>query len=411
MDDERAHTTPGVTAPEPTAEPPAWVASMVRRGIWWAISAILITLAALWFLGVERSLVRYLVTAALFALALDPAVTWLNQNRGWRRGSATGVLLAGLFVVLVVFAVSLAAVVAREANQVVDQLPAYIDKLNAFTRDQFQTTFISASQRADAVDATNHVADYLREHTDDVIGGVTSALSGIFSLFTIGLFTFYLAADGPKVRRALLARLPPERQARVLFAGETAIQKVGAYLYSRLTLAAINAAVMFITLKIVGAPFALPLSLFVGIVAEFIPIVGTYLAGVVPILVVLAENGPAGAVVVLIEIIVYQQLENYVLSPRISAKTIELNAGVAFGAAMAGGAVGGFLGAFFALPIAATIQEFIKAYGTTYAVIDSSLTRVEEPAAPKPRKKRRLRSRLRSRSSEDDEGADTGTLA
>ena len=90
--------------------------------------------------------------------------------------------------------------------------------------------------------------------------------------------------------------------------------------------------------KAAGVPFALPLAIISGFIAEFIPIVGTYLGGALPILVGLAEQGTTAALVVLIEILLYQQLENYVLSPRISAKTIELNPGIAFGAAMAGAA-------------------------------------------------------------------------
>jgi predicted PurR-regulated permease PerM len=360
--------------------PPPWVPKMIRQAIRWAILAILVTLGALWFLGLERDLVRYLVLAALLALALEPAVTWLHENRGWRRGTATALLLVGTLLVLTLFAVGMGALVAREANLIVQRLPSYVDKLNAFTRDNFDTTVISVSQRAAAADATTHIRDYLSEHSQDILGRALSILSGIFTLFTIGLFTFYLTADGPKVRRVLLSRLPPERQRRVLFAWETAVRKVGGYLYSRLLLAVINGALLFIVLKIVGAPFALPLALFTGLVAEFIPIVGTYVAGVLPIVVVLAENGPYAAVVIVIEIVVYQQVENYFLSPRISAKTIELNAGVAFGAAMAGGAVGGFVGAFFALPIAATIQTFLSTYSTTYELVDSQPTLVEEPA-------------------------------
>jgi predicted PurR-regulated permease PerM len=381
MDDGSAHLPEDVRAPDRAnkSEPPQWLGPMIRQGIWWAIWSVLGTLVALWFLRAEQTLVRYLVTAGLLALALEPAVYWLHEKRGWRRGSATGLLLGALFLFLLLFVAGMAAVIAREANEIVDDLPLYIDKLNSFTRDHFNSTVISAAQRAQAADATTHINQYLREHTTDILGGVLSVLSGIFAMFTIGLFTFYLTADGPKVRRALLSRMRPERQERALFAWETAIHKVGGYLYSRLLLAVINGALMFLVLKIVGAPFALPLSVFVGLVAEFIPIVGTYVAGVVPVLVVLAERGPVPAVVVVAEILVYQQVENYYLSPRISAKTIELNAGVAFGAAMAGGAVGGFLGAFFALPIAATIQEFIAAYWTTYEVADSSLTRVDEP--------------------------------
>ena len=174
-----------------------------------------------------------------------------------------------------------------------------------------------------------------------------------------------------------------------MFAWETAIRKVGGYLYSRLLLALINGGLLYLTLRLIEAPFALPLSLFAGFVSAFIPIVGTYIGGAIPVLVVLAENGSTDALIVVAEIVLYQQLENYVLSPRISAKTIELNAGVAFGAAMAGGAVGGFVGAFFALPIAATIQAFISTYSKTYDVVDSHLTRVDQPAAKAPKTGRR----------------------
>jgi predicted PurR-regulated permease PerM len=83
---------------------------------------------------------------------------------------------------------------------------------------------------------------------------------------------------------------------------------------------------------------------------------------------------------VLAEVLVYQQLENYWLSPRISQKTMELNAGVAFAAAMAGGAIGGFIGAFFALPIAAIIQAFLSTYSRRYELVDSELTRLDTPA-------------------------------
>lgn len=388
MDRAPEHATKVADTTELVAggSPPPWLPKLIRQSIWRFIFAILITLVGLWFLGVERELVRYLVMAGLLALALEPGVIWLHERHGFRRGSASGLLLVGLVLGMIVFAVGMSAVLAREANQIVEHLPAYIDKLNAFTRDHFDTTLISASQRAQATEATSHINDYLREHTQDIVGGVISLLSGIFSLFTIGLFTFYLTADGPKVRRVLLSLLPPERQRRAAFAWETAIRKVGGYLYSRLFLAVINGGLMFITLKLVGAPSALPLALFEGLVAAFIPIVGTYVGGALPVVVVLAERGPAAAIVVAVELLVYQLVENYYLSPRISAKTIELNAGVAFGAAMAGGAVGGFLGAFFALPIAATVQTFLSAYSKTYEVADSALIHIDEPRAKRPRR-------------------------
>ena len=102
-------------------------------------------------------------------------------------------------------------------------------------------------------------------------------------------------------------------------------------------------------------------------------------------LVALAAVGLTATVIVLVEVLAYQQLENYVLSPRISQKTMELNAGVAFAAAMAGGAVGGFIGAFFALPIAAIIQAFLATYSRQYDIIESDLTQVDKPTLPTTR--------------------------
>ena len=85
--------------------------------------------------------------------------------------------------------------------------------------------------------------------------------------------------------------------------GPTAIEKTGGYLYSRALLALINGGLMFLTLRLLGVPYALALGLFVGVVAAFIPIVGTYIAGAVPVLVALAAVGPAAAVIVLVEVL------------------------------------------------------------------------------------------------------------
>jgi predicted PurR-regulated permease PerM len=119
------------------------------------------------------------------------------------------------------------------------------------------------------------------------------------------------------------------------------------------------------------------------VVAEFIPIVGTYIAGVVPVVITLASVGLTQALIVLAEILLYQALENYYLSPHISEKTMELNAGIAFGAAIAGGAVGGFVGAFFALPVAAVIQSYLSTYPKRYDVVEMELTKLPEPESPK----------------------------
>ena len=320
------------------AAEPSWVARAVWRGVWQLIAAVLLTAAGLWSLRQASALVRYLILAQLLAFALEPAVTWLHQKRGWRRGSATGLLLGGILALFVLLGVLLVPALASGVNGAVKQLPSWIDKLNAFTQQHFNTTVVSASSSRESSQAVGNATQYLQQHAGDVLGAVGSLLGAVFGLLTVGLFTFYLTANGPQVRRALLSRMPPERQQRLLWAYNTAIEKTGGYLYSNLLLTLINGGLMLITLLLLGVPYALPLALFEGVVAEFIPIVGTYVAGAVPVLVALASLGPGPALIVLAEVLVYQQVENYLLSPRISQQTMKLNAGLAFGAAMAGGA-------------------------------------------------------------------------
>jgi predicted PurR-regulated permease PerM len=199
-----------------------------------------------------------------------------------------------------------------------------------------------------------------------------STVGVVFQLFTTITFTLYFAADAPKIRRALLTRMRPERQRRIAWAWDTAITQTGGYFYSRLLLMGINSTLFFVVMMVVGVPWlvALPLSVFQGFFAEFIPVVGTYIGAAVPIVVTLGIQGIWQAVVLLAWTVVYQQIENYWLSPRISAQTMEINGGVAFGSALAGGAIAGPMGAFMAMPIAALVTSFVKHYVPRYALVE-----------------------------------------
>ncbi len=387
-------------APDPSRSAPPWLHAAVRSSVWTLIGAILIVLALLWFARQARNLIQMLVLAQLFAFALEPGVMWFHEKRGWRRGSATALILFGAMAVFIVLGILMVPVLVNGLNGIVGSVPHWIDELNAFTREHFHIEVVSKSAEAGSSSGLGHVSAYLKDHTGDILGAAGGAVGTVFSIFTIALFTFYLAADGPKVRRALLSRMPKERQEKVLWTINEAIRKTGGYLYSRGLLAAINGSLLFVTLLIVGCPYPLPISLFAGVVAEFIPIVGTYIAGTVPVIVTLSAVGVGPALVVVAEILVYQSVENYFLSPRLSQKTMELNAGVAFGAAMAGGAVGGFIGAFFALPVAAVIQSYLSTYPKHYDVVESDLTKLQEPKPSKPPREHRLLRRQHDGSAE-----------
>ena len=200
------------------------------------------------------------------------------------------------------------------------------------------------------------------------------------------LFTFYLVADGPRLRRAICSRLRPARQVQVLAAWELAITKTGGYLYSRALLAMLSALFHWIVFQAAGIPAPIPLALWVGLVSQFLPVVGTYIAGILPVLITFLDS-PLKALIVLGFIVIYQQVENYFFAPKITARTMELHPAVAFGAALGGAALLGPAGAILALPGAAMVQALASEWGHRHDVVDSDLTRIEPPRPPRRRRR------------------------
>jgi predicted PurR-regulated permease PerM len=330
--------------------------------VWVVLAAAVLVVA----LDRMRSLITMLVVAMFFGIAMEPAVTWLHTRRGWRRGSATGLVFTVLGVGVVLLFLVLIPGLVTAADLIRDKVPEWIDSLN----DQLNLSISTAESTATAAEVNEQVTSWLREHGTDLLGLAGNAVGLIFQGFTLAMFTFYFAADAPKIRHAVLRRLPPAKQQRLGWAWDTAIEQTGGYFYSRMLLVLINGGLFFFAMLLVGMPWslALPLAAFEGFVAEFIPSVGTYIGAAVPIVVTLGVQGFVPALILTIWTIIYQQLENYVLSPRLSARTMEINGGVAFGAAMAGGALAGAMGAFMALPIAALITSFTKHYARSYPV-------------------------------------------
>jgi predicted PurR-regulated permease PerM len=253
---------------------------------------------------------------------------------------------------------------------IVNNLPQYVDDVVVWLNRHFHT-HLDTSHLRDKVLHSNWVRTYLAHGPSSVWGISTTILGTVFQLFTVLLFTYYLAADGPRLRRTLCSMLPPERQAEVLRAWELAVAKTGGYLYSRALMALISGIAHYILLQVLDVPYAPALAVWVGVVSQFVPTVGTYLAGALPVLIAFTED-PWDALWVLCFIVVYQQFENYVLQPRITARTVDIHPAVAFGSVVAGTALLGAVGALVAIPATATLQGFFATYVRRYEVTDQS---------------------------------------
>lgn len=343
------------------------------KSIWQVIFAVLLTIVGVIVLQRARDLVAMLIISIFFALAIIPLVERIHARRGWKRGAAVGVIYAAgaLFVlVMVIFLIPLMVDVAQLIGQ---NWSTWMDNINAWASDTFNVDLQSQIDSASSAgeDAADGASGWASEALGGFLGVLSTGIGLVFSAMTIALFTFYFAADHQRILNLFLSMFPEKQQQVIGWTLEQAVEQTGGYFYSRIILMLINGTGFFFTMVLVGLPVlvALPVAIFAGFVSEFIPAVGTYIGGAVPVLLALGIQGLAQGLIVLGYVLIYQQVENYWLSPKLSSQTMTLNGGVAFGAALAGGAIAGPMGAFMALPIAAMITSFLSHYRTAHEVV------------------------------------------
>jgi predicted PurR-regulated permease PerM len=363
-----AELSPRETARSVTEVRPAWldqfVWSVLRKVVVVALASALMLLLA----KELRHLLWLLLVSSFFAIAMIPGVEHIQTRWKWRRGAAVGVIYVSVVVLSALMVSVLLPSLGAFANQVRAEGGGWIDQLNDLSSEWLGKDLISttASDETAVVTQTS-----LRGWSEDVLGLASSGVGVVADLVVVAMFAFYFAADYPRIERGLLSRMRPERQRVYAWVSETSIRQTGAYFYSRLLLTLTNAVLSFCVMLLLGlAPeSALPMAVFMGFASQFIPAIGTYVGAAVPALTVLAIQGPGHALILLAWVLVYQSVENTVLSPRLSAKTMEVPGAVAFGAAVAGGALAGPLGAFMALPFAALITAVLNNSGKRYDVV------------------------------------------
>ena len=348
------------------------------RWVWRAVAVFwlgfLVTIAMRTTLGRLSNLIVVLLVSLFLSLAVEPGVNRLAA-RGWRRGTATGMILVGVVALFIVFVAAIGTLVASQVADLLGNSETYVNRTVNFLNDTFDTKIDAARVIAEIQDPNGRIQEFIANQSGRALSVSLAAVGVVFQGLSVMLFTFYLVADGPRLRRSVCSRLRPTRQLQVLEGWELAIEKTGGYLYSRALLAGLSAVFHWIVFQAVGTQAPVALALWVGLVSQFLPVVGTYLAGILPVLLTLIDS-PVKALVVAIAIAVYQQVENYVFAPRITARTMELHPALAFGAALGGGAVLGAVGAVLALPAAAMVQALASNAGTRFDVVDSHLTRV-----------------------------------
>jgi len=308
-----------------------------------------------------------LLIALFLALAIEPGVNVL-ERRGWSRGLGTLTIFVAVIVALVTMMVLVGSLVGSQVADVLRNSDRYVSDSVAFLNDNFGTNIDPAEVNDSINDPNGRVQRFIRNQQSRVFSLSINVLDGALQTITVVFFTFYLVADAPRLRRAICSRLAPERQRIVMDTWQMAIDKTGGFLYSRTLLAVLSTIVHWIAFQLIGSPAPLATAIWVGVVSQFVPVLGTYVAAVLPLLLTFFES-PNDVLFVAIVIVVYQQIENYIVAPRITARTLHMHPAVAFGSAIAGAALLGVTGAVLALPAAAMFQSIANEWVRRHEVV------------------------------------------
>ena len=334
-----------------------------------AVAAVFLAMFA-WYAGQALlGLFVMLVVSFFLALAFEPMVLWLVR-RGVRRGVAAGLAMSGTALAML----ALLGLSGQPFVSQVVQLGRSVPGLYTRAQEMLLERFAITIPDADVV-ALTAVERWGEELAGRALLVGTSIVNGIFVVTTVLIVTYYLCAAGPRFRASICRWLAPRRQEEVLRIWEVAQVRVSDFITTRIMLAVIATLVMVVFLWILRTPYALPLALFTGIVSQFVPTIGVYLGGAVPAVIALSTQSPWHALGVAAFVIAYQQVENFGISPKVSARTLEMNPAVSLVVVIGFGAVFGWLGAFLALPVAATVLAVATTYVNRHELVDSELFR------------------------------------
>jgi len=291
-----------------------------------------------------------ILIAAFIAVSLDPAVRWMVRHKV-RRGRAVLAIVLSVVALVVVSIWLLIPPLLHQSGNLTTDFPGYLDGLRDRSpslrslEDRFHLQQ-SIHNFAERVPATlGHQALSFGQR---FLGAVLSALLVI-------VLTIYFMIDLPRLRRALVRLFPKRHRRSVNDVVNVVVDKVGSYMIGNLIVSAFAGAATLVALLALGVPFALPLALWVA-VTDLIPMIGATLGASVCVVVAFATRDlwPT-TILVVVFFVVYQQLENYVISPRVMRNAVSLPSLAVLVAALLGGTVLGLVGALMAIPIAAAI--------------------------------------------------------
>lgn len=299
-----------------------------------------------------RAILVLVLIAAFLAIGLDPAVRRL-EKLGLSRGlSVTAIFLAALLFI-VGFALAVVPPLVSQIASFATDLPDYVqDVANSNPRIQefVQENDISTKLK----DAVGQVPTVIGSSFGSVLGIAGSVLAALFNGLTVLVLTIYFLLSLSRIRAGSMKLVPKSKRERANELMDPILEKIGGYIAGQIIVGVIAGVISFIFLGLAGVPFPVALALWVAL-AALIPLVGATI-GAIPAVIVAFFSSTGLGIATLVFFLVYQQVENYIIAPRVMTKAVDVSPAAVLLAALIGGSLLGFVGALMAIPAAASLK-------------------------------------------------------
>jgi predicted PurR-regulated permease PerM len=285
------------------------------------------------------------------ALVFEIPVRWFERRTGWARGKSATIVVLGTAAVVTVLGLLLLVPLIGGVRDFVQSLPELVEQL----RQSDELSWVGDAGGSNVQEGAENAANGIPDSISAILGLAGSAFSVAIASFTILFLALFLLVDMGRLQKAVASVLMPPEDERWLAIWERITRTVSAWAIGAATIAVIAGTVQGTTAWILGSSYALALGLIAGVL-DLIPNIGATIAGCILVPTLLAEEGLTAALIMLAVVLVYQQVENNLLTPTIQGRAVSISAFLIILGVTLFGALLGPLGALVAVPVMGSLQ-------------------------------------------------------
>jgi predicted PurR-regulated permease PerM len=317
---------------------------------------ITVTVAAvgvfLYGLYLIRQILVLVLVAVFFAVALDPLVRALGRMR-LKRSRAVAVVFLAVLLFVGGFVASVTPPLVRQTQHLATRIPKFADDLSKHSK-RFQELDKKYDISTRLRSAVKNVPSIAGASLGGALGVARSVGRAIFSVLTVMILTIYFLIDLPRLIEGAAGLAPASRRQKLQHNAQIVFDRISGYMIGNIGVSIVAGTATAIALSLLHVPYALPLAMWVAI-ADLIPMVGASL-GAIPAVAVAFFSGLWTGIGTVIFFIIYQQVENYLVAPRVMKRAVDISPAAVILAALIGATLLGFVGALLAIPLAASIK-------------------------------------------------------